>query len=326
VEPPSITRRPGTNREIILNLAIATCIAIIAGVEVFFFSTNPLVFMPVGFGVGIGLGVSIGFGVGIVSFKMNDKIKLLILGALVGGAWAYLFVVLSSIFRYMLVWIGVSISTLIAMFLALLPRIRQRFAWKAVFSVSFACVCFIATLVIFATFLSPISFLQMSGVQASFVAVNSPNDKMLLVNYTAQVNDSVAGLNYLQLLNWTRRHLTWGTATSQTNPIEILKIGRGACEDYAWVYVGLLVANNHTARLILDCSYSLWPIKEAGNHSWVEVFINGTWVPIDPSVDPSYGVNNPYLYARGWNKTINHIYAITENGILDVTPSYIPPS
>lgn len=133
-------------------------------------------------------------------------------------------------------------------------------------------------------------------------------------------------MNYLELLNWTRRHLQLGTATFQNDPIEILKVGHRACEDYAWVYVSLLVANNYTARLILDCSYSISPFQEAGNHSWVEVFINGTWVPIDPSLAPSEGVDNPYLYARGWNKEINHVYAITENGILDVTSSYIPLS
>ena len=297
-----------------MNLAAVTLVAFVAGVDVFLFSTNPLVFVPVGLCVGI------------VYFKVSDKIRLLIFGALVGVVVGCLFVFLSSVERSMLVWIGVSISALIATSIALHPRIRQRFAWKALFSVSFASVCFIATLVIFATFLSPISFLRISGVQASFVAVNSPNNKMLLLDHTAQINDSATGMNCLQLLNWTRRHLAWGTATSQTNPIDILKIGRGACEDYAWVYVGLLVANNYTARLILDCSYSLWPIKEAGNHSWVEVLINGIWVSIDPSLDSSYGVNNPYLYAHGWDKTINHVYAITENEILDVTASYIPSS
>lgn len=297
-----------------MNLAAVALIAFIAGVDVFLFFTNPLVFVPVGLGVGV------------VYFKMSDKIKLLIFGALVGVIIGGLLVLISNVERSMLVWIGVSIFAFIATSIALHPRIRQRFTWKALFFVSFASICFIATLVIFATFLFPISFLQISGVQASFVAVNSPNNKMLLLNYTAQINDSAAGLNYLQLLNWTRRHLEWGTATSQTNPIEILKIGRGACEDYAWVYVDLLMANNYTARLILDCSYSLWPVKEAGNHSWVELLINGTWVPIDPSLDPSYGINNPYLYAQVWNKTINHILAITENEVLDVTASYIPPS
>jgi hypothetical protein len=154
VVSPSISRRPGTKIEYVANFAIATCFAIIAGVDVFLFSTNPVVF------------VSVGLGVGIVSFKMNYNRKILILGALVGVAGGYLFVVLSGIFRYMLVWIGVSISAFIAMFLGLLPRIRQRFTWKTLFSVSLASVCFIATLVIFATFLSPIFFLQISGVQA----------------------------------------------------------------------------------------------------------------------------------------------------------------
>jgi hypothetical protein len=162
-------------------------------------------------------------------------------------------------------------------------------------------------------------------VQASFAAVNSPSNGKLLLDFTLRINDSATGMNYLQLLNWTRQHLAPGTASLKINPIEILKDGRGACEDYARVYIGLLLANNYTARLILDCSYSISPFEEAGNHSWVEVLINGTWTPIDPSLDPSYGVNNPYLYSHGWNKIVNHIVAITKDGIWDVIPSYIPP-
>jgi hypothetical protein len=314
VESEAIPRGSGRKPGKIANLAVAALIAIIAGADGFLFSTNPLVFVPVGLFVGI------------VFFETNDKIKLLIFGTLEGVAIGFLLVFISNAERSLLIWIGVSISTFIAMSLVLHPRFRRRFTWKALFSVGLASVCFMATLVVLAMFFYPIFFLQISGVQASLIAANSPNGRMSLLSYTSQINDSASELTYLQLLNWTRRHMTSGTATSQINPIEILKMGRGACEDYAWVYVGLLVANNYTARLILDCSYSLWPIKEAGNHSWVEVLINGTWVPIDPSLDPSYGVNNPYLYARGWNKTINHIYAVAENEILDVTSSYIPPT
>jgi hypothetical protein len=317
--PQSVPRRPLTKREkaILAFAAVvleATLFAILSGMDTFLFSTNPFVFVPVGLAVGI------------VTVKMSEKIKLLALGAFAGVLGGGISLFISGVERSLLVWTGVSIAALIIICLALYPRTRQRFTRATLFLSSFGTVFFMAMLVLFATFLFPIPFLSLRGVQASFATANSPSNRKLLLDYTVQINDSAEGLNYLQLLNWTRRHLAWGTATSKTNPLEILKIGRGACEDYARVYVGLLLVNNYTARLILDCSYSWWPIKEAGNHSWAEVLINGTWVPVDASLDPSYGVNNSYLYARGWNKTMNHIIAITENDILDVTPSYIPPS
>lgn len=319
VEPEPIPHQPDrTKREKVVNLVAVvlqvTFIAILAGVDVFPVSTNPLVFLTVGLGVGI------------VYIKISEKIKFLTIGALVGGLLGWVLLLLSGVGRSLLYWLGVLIAGFIITFFALHPRVRQRFTRRTLFFASFGSVFFLATLVIFASFLYPIPFLRISGVQASIAAVNSPNSKKLLLDYAAQINDSAAGMNYLGLLNWTRHHLAWGAATFKNDPIEILKIGRGACEDYALVYVGLLVANNYTARLILDCSFSVWPIKEAGNHSWVEVLINGIWVPIDPSLDPSYGVNNPYIYAHGWDKTINHIYALTENEISDVTASYIPPS
>ena len=295
-------------------VVLGTLFALLAGVDASLFSTNPLVF------------VSVGLAVGILSVKMNEKTGLLTLGALVGVPSGFLLYFLSTTERYLLGWVGVLIGALIVMCLLLYPRTRQRFTEVGRFLTSFSFVFFIATLVVLASLFYPVPFLSASGVQAAFVAVNSPSYKKLLLDYTAQINDSAEGMNYLQLLNWTRRHLAWGTATFKNDPIEILKIGHGACEDYAWVYVGLLLANNYTARLIVDCSYSVWPLKEAGNHAWVEVFINETWMPIDPSLAPSEGVNNPYLYARGWNKAVNHVYAITENGIVDVTSSYVPSS
>ncbi len=51
------------------NLGVATFIAIVGGVDVFFSLSNPLV------------SVAVGLGVGIESIKMSGKIKLLAIGA-----------------------------------------------------------------------------------------------------------------------------------------------------------------------------------------------------------------------------------------------------
>jgi hypothetical protein len=146
VEHEPILRRRRRKLENFVNLTIATFVAFVAGVEVFVFSSNPLVF------------VSIGLGVGIVFFKTSDRVKLLIFGALVGTVMGALLVCISSVERSLIVWMGVSIVAFIATFVVLHPRFRQRLAWKALFSASFASVCFTATLVIFATFLSPSFF------------------------------------------------------------------------------------------------------------------------------------------------------------------------
>lgn len=111
------------------------------------------------------------------------------------------------------------------------------------------------------------------------------------------------------------------------DPIEILFMTRmGRCQEFTVAYTGLLSAYGHKVRMIIDNSKVTDSSsgKRAGDHMWVEVFINDKWTHIDPieaNFDTGYAINEPSMYALKWNKDINKIYAIDEE-IEMVTENY----
>lgn len=82
------------------------------------------------------------------------------------------------------------------------------------------------------------------------------------VNWIAPETDPVA---FYQEVRWVER-----TAT------ESLQRGRGVCTDRAILFVSFLRGANIPSRVIEGRF-------EGAAHSWVEVFINGEWVLVDPS-------------------------------------------
>lgn len=110
------------------------------------------------------------------------------------------------------------------------------------------------------------------------------------------------------------------------DPIEILfetKMGR--CQEFTLAYTGLLSAYGYKVRMIIDDSnIERDSPKKAGDHMWVEVFMNEKWTHIDPieaNFDTGYAIDEPSMYALKWNKSINRIYAIDEE-IKNITGDY----
>ena len=72
--------------------------------------------------------------------------------------------------------------------------------------------------------------------------------------------------------------------------------------------------------MVVDCSTLRDKSKKvAGDHVWVEVFIDDGWVHVDPTTKR---INEPLMYALGWKKDVNLVYAVTEGQIVDVTKTY----
>lgn len=94
----------------------------------------------------------------------------------------------------------------------------------------------------------------------------------------------------------------------------------GRCGEFALLYTGLLLANDYRVRLVVDCSVQT-DSRKAGDHVWNEVFINGTWIHIDPTEGI---IDSPDLYSNPdkWNKNVNLVYAIQGDIITDVTETY----
>jgi transglutaminase-like putative cysteine protease len=147
------------------------------------------------------------------------------------------------------------------------------------------------------------------------------------ISYANDVlHDSFEGLDWKQLLEWLHRHFkfTKGKLPKPRAelPIDIIIQAKGRCGEFALLYNGLLLANGYQTRLIVDCSTLQDRAKKvAGDHVWVELFINDGWIHVDPT---EKRINEPLMYALGWNKDVNLVYAITDEEIVDVTKTYQP--
>lgn len=148
-----------------------------------------------------------------------------------------------------------------------------------------------------------------------------------LVNFTKVVlQDSIENLDWKQLLEWEHKYLQFTREELPKPraelPIEIILQSKGRCGEFALLYNGLLLANGYGSRLIVDCSNLQDKSKRvAGDHVWVEVFVNNSWIHVDPT---EKRINRPLMYALEWNKDVNLVYAITDNEIVDVTKTYQP--
>lgn len=171
-------------------------------------------------------------------------------------------------------------------------------------------------------------------------------NKKLLTAFTRTVmKDSIEGLNHSELLEWQHKYMVypsdpykvmWETKVRLEGrleePIKILGSGfkvyvpedqglkaMGKCGEFALVYTGLCLVNDIPVRLVIDCSMKT-DNRSTGDHVWNEIYINGSWVHVDPTENK---VNQPYLYRDQWNKNVNRVYAITSsNEVVDVTDKY----
>jgi len=140
-----------------------------------------------------------------------------------------------------------------------------------------------------------------------------------LTNETLQ-NELRAQLNsteysYLDLLAWehSRLNYTKENIPRYDNPLEILAFGKGRCGEFSILYDALCLACGYRARLVAN-------IYE--DHVWTEVFLNGSWVHVDPTEKI---VNDPLMYQRDWNKEVKLICAFEGSLVLDVTQNYRMP-
>jgi len=118
--------------------------------------------------------------------------------------------------------------------------------------------------------------------------------------------------SHLELLDWehSRLNYTEENIPRYDNPLQILAFGKGRCGEFSILYNALCLACGYRARLIVDIY---------GDHVWTEVFINGTWVHVDPTEKI---VNDPLMYQRDWDKKVKVICAFEGSLVLDVTQNY----
>jgi len=116
-----------------------------------------------------------------------------------------------------------------------------------------------------------------------------------------------------QLLNWLHLKLRWrkGSITRHTDPLAILKYGKGRCGEYSILYTALCLAKGYRARIVLDMT----------DHVWTEVYdeSRNKWMHVDPS---EKRINDPKMYERDWKKKLTKVYAFENGKKMDVTKHY----
>jgi len=80
----------------------------------------------------------------------------------------------------------------------------------------------------------------------------------------------------------------------------------GACGESALLYGELVKAAGFNVKIIKD---------SGEDHSWVEVYINNTWKPIDPSWEGGFNTTRNSL---GYQRNVSYIYAITSTSLHEV--------
>ena len=78
-----------------------------------------------------------------------------------------------------------------------------------------------------------------------------------------------------------------GITTVQTTAAEALRGGRGVCQDYAHILISMCRFAGIPARYVAGMM-----VGEGASHAWVEAWVDGSWIGIDPThnrlVDETY--------------------------------------
>jgi len=120
-------------------------------------------------------------------------------------------------------------------------------------------------------------------------------------------------LDYTELLTWENERLnfTWdANITRHEDPFEILSYGKGRCGEFAILYVGLCLAHNYQAKLVVNM---------LGDHMWTEIKLEDHWIHVDPSAKR---INDPHMYERDWGACLILVYAFSNETVEDVTWNY----
>ena len=160
-----------------------------------------------------------------------------------------------------------------------------------------------------------------------YVEMATPEYKMRLADFAkSALKGSIEGLDWKQLLEWEHQHLKYTKDELPKQraelPIDIILQAKGRCGEFALLYTGLLLTNDYEVRLVVDCSSLQDNSKKvAGDHVWVEVFVDGNWIHVDPT---EKRINQPLMYALEWGKDVNHVYAFTDREVIVLTKVYRP--
>lgn len=93
-----------------------------------------------------------------------------------------------------------------------------------------------------------------------------------------QYPDDGTKIDELNKAVWGYITYTPGSTNVKTTAQEAFASRCGVCQDYAHVLLALLRHEGYIARYVAGAI-----VGEGESHAWVEVLLNGTWIPLDPT-------------------------------------------
>ena len=147
--------------------------------------------------------------------------------------------------------------------------------------------------------------LQAEAVRDEFAELLAPTAYVPM--FTEQADDLRASGSPVEACHaaseWVRAQLRYerGATTVSSSAADALAEGRGVCQDFAHVTLGLLRSAGIPSRYV---SGYLYPVDEAGaakvegqSHAWIEAWV-GDWYPLDPTSGARPGERH-VVVARG---------------------------
>lgn len=88
-----------------------------------------------------------------------------------------------------------------------------------------------------------------------------------------------------KLTSWVYQHLEKVSNVNASTSLSVLNNGAGDCTEHALLLTTLLRAASIPARELSGLVYTNDDLQVFGYHAWVEVYVDGGWMAVDPTFD-----------------------------------------
>jgi transglutaminase-like putative cysteine protease len=133
--------------------------------------------------------------------------------------------------------------------------------------------------------------------------MTQPDDAIRAVAAQLRSRDSPATA-LSDLSTWLREHVEYqpGSTSVSTTAVEVLRVGRGVCQDYVHLGLAVLRAAGIPARYASGYLYpevggAVGDTHRGDSHAWLEAWV-GDWHPVDPTSGAAVAERH-VLVARG---------------------------